>query len=105
MGGKEGRPQASFFLSSILGWTSNVFFPLLLSPPFSPPPPSVLVHIQYSIQNVNRLGELGACRLVAQAMRTFAGERCIQLLGLEAIEALAAKSESTRAQFEQVRLS
>ncbi|GAB5030728.1 ring finger [Nannochloropsis oceanica] len=56
---------------------------------------------QYSIQNVTRLGELGACRLVATAMRTFIGDRCIQLLGLEAIEALAAKSEGARAHFEQ----
>ena len=36
-------------------------------------------------------------------MRTFIGDRCIQLLGLEAIEALAAKSEGARAHFEQVR--
>ena len=36
-------------------------------------------------------------------MRTFIGDRCIQLLGLEAIEALAAKSEGARANFEQVR--
>ena len=35
-------------------------------------------------------------------MRTFTGERCIQLLGLEAIEALGAKSEGARANFEQV---
>ena len=38
-------------------------------------------------------------------MRTFIGDRCIQLLGLEAIEALAAKSEGARANFEQVRSS
>lgn len=71
--------------------------PLLPSSPPSFP--------QYSIQNVTRLGELGACRLVATAMRTFIGDRCIQLLGLEAIEALAAKSEGARANFEQVRSS
>ncbi|TFJ86993.1 hypothetical protein NSK_001327 [Nannochloropsis salina CCMP1776] len=56
---------------------------------------------QYSIQNVTRLGELGACRLIVTAMRTFSGDRCIQLMGLEAIEALAAKSEGARANFQQ----
>lgn len=54
-------------------------------------------------QNVHRLGEQGACRLVAQALRTFPHERCIQLLGFEAIEALAAHSEPNRNDLEKVR--
>jgi hypothetical protein len=52
---------------------------------------------------VHRLGELGSCHLVAQAMRTFPNERYIQLLGFEAIEALAANSEPNRNHFENVR--
>ena len=35
-------------------------------------------------------------------MQSFPHERCIQLLGLEAIEALAAKSEPNRHHFEKV---